>query len=181
MAEGVPTLVARHAREQATEPSRLFFLRALRRDQRGTALVEFAIVAIPLFLVVIGILDFGRALQYYNDLTQVAGAGARAAAVNQDPNGGAADNNFQHQLACETTPGELRTHVNVKVSQTPVNPGDPVQVTASYTFNFIPFLGKFAGLTTLTLNAIQTERYEFSGTPTFSSGNDITGGVTTCP
>ena len=61
--------------------------RALRRDQRGTALVEFALIAPLLFLLLFGIIDFGRALDYYNQVTQLAGQGARAAAVNRNPDG----------------------------------------------------------------------------------------------
>ena len=58
-------------------------LRAFRRDERGTALVEFALIAPLLFLLLFGIIDFGRALDYYNQVTQLAGQGARAAAVNR--------------------------------------------------------------------------------------------------
>src|SRR5262249_25698707 len=56
----------------------------LRRDEGGTALVEFALIAPLLFLLIFGIIDFGRALNYYNELTQLAGQGARAAAVNRN-------------------------------------------------------------------------------------------------
>src|SRR5262245_42062850 len=55
------------------------------RDQRGTAVVEFAIVALPLFLLVFGILDFGRAMNYKNGLTSLANQAARYAVVNRDP------------------------------------------------------------------------------------------------
>jgi Flp pilus assembly protein TadG len=163
------------------EPPRHFralaFLSALKREQRGTAVVEFALIAIPLCLIVFGILDFGRALNYYNDLTQIAGQGARAAAVNQNPNGGAATSNFQHQLACEADSGELRSRVNIQLTTTPSSVGDPVTITASYTFHFIPLLK----LANLTLTAAQTERYESPSIPGFGTGGDVTGGPGTCP
>src|SRR5690349_9141530 len=75
-------------------------LRALRRDQCGTAVVEFALVAPILFLLVFGILDFGRALNYYNQMTQLAGQGARAAAVDNNPDGTgpASGKSIQNQL-----------------------------------------------------------------------------------
>jgi Flp pilus assembly protein TadG len=175
--EGAPTLVAGMP-DGAAESSRpFFFLRRLRRDQRGVAVVEFALVAIPLFLIVFGILDFGRALQYYNDLTQIAGQGARAGAVNQNPNGGVATSAFQNQLACEATPGELRSSVHINITQTPVSPGDPVQVQASFQFNFFPYLTQYVGMT---LTATQTERYESGQAPTFSSANDVTSGGSGC-
>src|SRR5690242_3027793 len=86
MVEGAPTLVVGKLPRRAAESSRPFFwLKRLRRDQRGVAVVEFALVVGPLLLIVFGILDFGRALNYYNDVTQLAGQGARFAAVNQEP------------------------------------------------------------------------------------------------
>jgi Flp pilus assembly protein TadG len=180
MVEGAPTLVAGKQPRRAAESSRPFFmLRRLRRDQRGVAVVEFALVAIPLFLIVFGILDFGRALQYYNDLTQIAGQGARAAAVNQNPQGGVANGSFQNQLACEATPGELRSRVAVKVlTPLPANPGDPVTVQASFVFNFFPYLTQYVGMT---ITATQTERYESSTIPPgFSNLNDVTNGGSGC-
>ena len=134
-------------------------------------------MAIPLCLIVFGILDFGRALNYYNDLTQLAGQGARAATVNQNPLGGGANTSFQHQLACEATSGELTDGINVAVTTTPAKVGDPVTITASYTFRFIPFLK----LGNLTLSAAQTQRYESPTAPGFSAANNVTGGAGTCP
>jgi Flp pilus assembly protein TadG len=148
----------------------------LRREERGTAVVEFALVALPLCLIVFGVLDFGRALNYYNNLTQIAGQGARAAAVNQNPNGGAANANFQRQLACGIVSGELRSGVNVRVTATPGNVGDPVTVTTSYRFHFVPLLRLG-----LTLSAAQTERYESSAITGYSSASDVVGGQGTCP
>ena len=49
--------------------------------------MEFALIAPLLFLLLFGIIDFGRALDYYNQVTQLAGQGARAAAVNRNPDG----------------------------------------------------------------------------------------------
>jgi Flp pilus assembly protein TadG len=180
--EGAPTRRASELAPQPGESSRARFgrprvLTRLVRGERGTAVVEFALVALPLCLIVFGILDFGRALNYYNNLTQIAGQGARAAAVNQNPLGGTANNLFQHQLACEGTTNELRSRINVQISRTPTNPGDPVTVTASFVFNFIPLVRPVS----LTLSAAQTERYESSAAPTYSAGNDVTSGVLTCP
>ena len=67
-------------------PSRRFSgTRGLARSERGTAIVEFALIAPLLFFLVFGIIEFGRALNYYNDLTQLAGQGARAAIVSRNP------------------------------------------------------------------------------------------------
>jgi Flp pilus assembly protein TadG len=148
------------------------------QSEGGTAVVEFSLVLLPLCLIVFGILDFGRALNYYNDLTHMAGQGARAAAVNQDPLGGAASANFQHQLACGATSGELRGGINVRIATTPTNVGDPVTITTSYRFHFVPLLRLG-----LTLSAAQTERYEAGVAPTYAAANDVVGppGPGACP
>src|SRR5438105_2786343 len=96
MVGGAPTLVAGKRPDGAAESSRPFFcLNRLRREERGTAVVEFALVVTPILLIVFGILDFGRALNYYNDMTQLAGQAARAAAVNTNVDGSTADSTFQ--------------------------------------------------------------------------------------
>jgi TadE-like protein len=50
--------------------------------ERGQALVEFALI-VPLFLmIVVGIIQFGVALNFWLDLQRIANQGARWAAVN---------------------------------------------------------------------------------------------------
>lgn len=53
-----------------------------RLDQRGQALVEFALVLPILLLMVIGIMDFGRALFVYSEVSNAAREAVRYAAVN---------------------------------------------------------------------------------------------------
>lgn len=56
----------------------------LRRSDadRGAAAVEFALVLIPLLLIVYGIIDFGRFYQAQSTFTQAARVGAREASLN---------------------------------------------------------------------------------------------------
>src|SRR5262245_25345431 len=49
--------------------------------QRGLATVEFAIVGATFFLLLFGVLEFGRALFVWNTLNEVTRRGARVAAV----------------------------------------------------------------------------------------------------
>jgi Flp pilus assembly protein TadG len=49
----------------------------MRRAQRGAAAVEFAILAIPLLVILTGITEYGRALYYYNAIAKAARDGAR--------------------------------------------------------------------------------------------------------
>ena len=139
--------------------------RGLRRDERGTALVEFALIAPLLFLLLFGIIDFGRALNYYNQVTQLAGQGARAAVVNRNPDGTAitSGSSLQNQLVTQfTAQPELKNgEVVCIVSPLPTNVGDPVTVKVSYQFKFLPLIG-LAGsaLGGLNLSATETERAE---------------------
>ena len=165
-------------------------LGVLRRDQRGTALVEFALIAPLLFLLLFGIIDFGRALDYYNQLTQLAGQGARAAAVNRNPDGTALNtaNKFsiQQQLATKYTgQPELRKGIVVCITHVPSGPGDYVTVRTSFRFHFLPLVGAAAGaLGGLNLVSTQTERAETAavdtnGNPTYAVGNQ-NGNMTGC-
>jgi hypothetical protein len=49
----------------------------VRRTGKGVALVEMALVLIPLILLVFGITELGRALYQQNSLTKAVGIGAR--------------------------------------------------------------------------------------------------------
>jgi Flp pilus assembly protein TadG len=54
-----------------------------RREQRGQALVEFALI-LPIFLLILfGLFDFGRAIYAYNTISQAAREAARLAIVDQ--------------------------------------------------------------------------------------------------
>jgi Flp pilus assembly protein TadG len=149
-------------------------LRAVRRDQRGTALVEFALIAPLLFLLLFGIIDFGRALNYYNQVTQLAGQGARAAAVNRNPDGTpiTSGTSLQCQLIQNTAQPQLKNGETVAFTQLPTNVGDPVKITVSYQFQFLPLIGVAAKALGggLTLTSTQTERAEVVP-PGYTTGN----------
>lgn len=55
-----------------------------RRDERGASAVEFALLVLPLSLLVFGIIAFGIMLSFRQTLSQAATEGARAAAVQID-------------------------------------------------------------------------------------------------
>lgn len=58
-----------------------FIARDARRDERGQAAVEFAIVLPLLLLFLIGVFEFGRAWNVYHAENDAARLGARSAAV----------------------------------------------------------------------------------------------------
>lgn len=55
------------------------------KEDRGAAAVEFALVLIPLLLIVFGLIDFGRAFYTQISLDHIAREGVRTAALGDDP------------------------------------------------------------------------------------------------
>lgn len=53
-----------------------------RRNERGTTVAEFAVVALLFFTVIIGIIEFGRLLYTHNALTDATRRGARYASIH---------------------------------------------------------------------------------------------------
>jgi Flp pilus assembly protein TadG len=98
----------------------------LRTREAGTAVVEFAVIVPLLLLIVFGILDFGRALNYLNDSTQLARAGARWAIVNKP---------FSELQKADGSP------CTGSLAQCPFV-GDPVKVTVDVDFTWLPFIGE---------------------------------------
>jgi TadE-like protein len=143
------------------------------RGERGTALVEFALIGPILFLLVFGILDFSLALNNYNQLSQLAGQGARAAAVNTCPDGtayGAGCTSIQSAINGTYAKGKMHNNTTVIVCYPPGSSsgvGKPVTVITSYHFHFIPLFQSIPGLggsAGITITAQQTERQEIAYT-----------------
>ena len=188
MAEGAlrGNSVMAPAPERLPRPRRS--LRALVRNERGTALVEFALIAPLLFLLLFGVIEFGRVLNYYNDLTQLSGQGARAAVVSRNPDGSAVgtanadcpanSQTIQCQLAkTYPTDGELKKGISVCLGTmaadgtitAPVSPpavGAPITIRTKFTYSFI---ANIFGFGSITLTSTQTERNE--ATTTWTGGN----------
>jgi Flp pilus assembly protein TadG len=122
-------------------------LRRLER-QEGQALVEFALILPILMFILLGILDFGRAMNYTNNLTQLAAEGARSAAVNHNPDGTSLVTPYagtiQQQIRDRPGSPEMRNNVTVCLTAPAsgvAGVGQPVTVTTSMDFALIPYLG----------------------------------------
>lgn len=138
--------------------------------------MEFALVAPLLFLLLFGIIDFGRALNYYNQITQLAGQGARAAAVNRNPDGTALPNgnlySIQQQLAGKyTAQPELKKGIVACITHVPSGPGDIVTVRVSYQFHFLPLISAAASALGGSLNLVATETERAETPPVDTNGN----------
>jgi Flp pilus assembly protein TadG len=154
----------------------MFVLRPL-SDEKGTSLVEFALVLPVLMLVLFGLLDFAKAFNYWNDQTHLAAEGARWAVVNSNPGGG---QSLQQYLQQQADTSELRGLATVCISfpSGTSNVGDPVNVTVKSRYTWLPFVSSKAGLSpTTTITGSATMRLEAPPTA-YSPGS---GGTGTCP
>ena len=123
-------------------------------------------------LLVLALIDFGKALNYWLDTSHLAAEGARLAAVlgNSPEPGG--DWKAWIQQQAETTElrdgtGSVTSPATVSVclpNGTPAKIGDPVRVTVSADYKWIPFVGG----ATITLESHSTMRLE--RLPTYTVG-----------
>jgi TadE-like protein len=60
--------------------------RDLRKNERGTTMAEFAVVALLFFMIIFGIIEFGRLLYTHNALTDATRKGARYASLHHGAN-----------------------------------------------------------------------------------------------
>lgn len=101
-----------------------------RSRQRGTAVIEFAIILPILLLCVLGLIEFGRAIWTQATLDYAVQAAARCAAVDPLTCGTAAQT---QQYATTKAPG-----LSLPASAfTVTNPACGVEVAASLAFDFL--------------------------------------------
>ncbi len=134
----------------------------LLKDCRGTAFVEFGLLAPIFFIVIIGILDFGRMGWLSNTVEHAATEGARYAAVRGEGKPNVATSQeiaaFVQSRAELIPPGEM----TINVSWTPENnknPGSTVTVQVTYNdfeYLLVGFLGfdpvDLEGTSTMVIN-----------------------------
>jgi Flp pilus assembly protein TadG len=149
---------SRELREPSLEGAQSSRVRRF-RSERGQAAVEFALVVPLLCLIILAILHFGKVMNYWLDLNQVASEGARKAAVNMFASDADADTYLRDRL--ETT--ELRTGGTASIPTAAVvrvcapegtGVGDPVTVQVEVPYS-IPYVGA-----TVTLRGTATMRLE---------------------
>jgi Flp pilus assembly protein TadG len=124
-------------------------------SERGTNLVEYAIVLTLLLTTMFGLIDFGRALYAYHFVSNAAREGTRYAVVRgsscTSPGCPASSNDIEDYL--ENAPGIDHTQLSVTTTWNPNGspncsvtsnaPGCVVKVQVSYNFKFmLPFLPK---------------------------------------
>jgi len=135
-------------------------------SEEGVALVEFALVLPILALLLFAMIDFGKAFNYWIDETHLANEGARWAVVDRNPGGGS----LQQYLVDQATTAELRNggtasvanpaEVCISFPSGTSNVGDPVLVTVSATYNWLPIIGNRIGVTQTTISGSSHMRLE---------------------
>ncbi len=142
-------------------------VRSRLRHEDGAALVEFALVLPLLLVLLLGMVDVGKAYNYWIDETHLSHTGARWAAVNKNPGPGAT---LQASIRDRAETEELKNggtgsvpdpiQVCISFPNVTSNVGDPVEVIVSAGYNFLPFLNSQAGLTSKTITGSSTMRLE---------------------
>jgi hypothetical protein len=157
--------------------------------QSGQALVEFALVLPLILLLVLGVIDFGRAFNYQNDMTSLANQAVRYAEVNgvngaAPPNGCGFPTTIQDYTRCQADSGELKNGSGATFGISPpgvcvnlsfpngggaTTSGDPVKARVSANYRWLPFF-HFA---TVTISASATAKLQQNYT--LSSGDSANG------
>jgi len=154
-------------------------------DERGAALVEFALVVPILLVLLMAMLDFGKAFNYWIDETQLASSGARWAVVNAGPGqcpDGTTATSLVAYIQCQADTRELRSGgtnsvanpAKVCISFPPVAGhsaplvGDPVRVTVSVSYKWLPIIGQRISRVATTIKGESTMRLEAPPTYTAS-------------
>src|SRR5215216_6408233 len=137
------------------------------RSDDGVALVEFALILPVLALMLFGMLDFGKAFNYWIDETHLANEGARWAVVNKNP---ASSGSLQQYIRSQATTPELRDggttsvadplRVCIEFPNGTANVGDPVRVTASATYRWLAVIAQRTSITQTTITGAATMRLE---------------------
>jgi hypothetical protein len=136
-------------------------------DERGTALVEFAFV-LPIFLfLVIGMLHFGKAFNYWINETHLANEAARYAVVNKNPGG--TSSTLQEYIRQQGETAELRDggtdsvpnalEVCIEFPEGQLV-GAPVTVTVRTVYDWIPFIDAKLPGSEVTISGSATMRLE---------------------
>lgn len=138
-------------------------LRGWARDERGAAVVEFAIVVPILLVMMLGIIDFGRMLAVSGGLAAAVRDGTRLAAVSSNPSDATQQSTVKNRVisAFQALGGPALQASNIAVSVDQTN--GLVTVTVSgYTYQPLTPVLRMIGAGTVTFTRSATFRWERS-------------------
>ena len=147
---------------------------------KGQALVEFAFVLPLIMLLILGVIDFGRAFNYQNNLSSLANQAVRYAEVNscapcngqsiQDYIRGTADSN-ELQNGSSGIFGVRQPGLCIAITAPTSKFGDPIKAKASVSYNWLPFLHLAPVTISATVTGRQEQAYTLQPTGTVTSSN----------
>ncbi len=136
-------------------------IRRIAQSETGQAMVEFALVAPLLMMLVIGVFEFGRAWNVYQVITEAARAGARAAVV---ADAGVTQDSVVATIRQGLTRAGLNpSGANISLTGWRAGTGTPASVTIQYAYQFVflrPFMGWTSDEAAITLSTAFTMRNE---------------------
>jgi Flp pilus assembly protein TadG len=135
-------------------------------------MIEFALILPFILLLVLGMLDLGKAMHYRNDMTHLANEAARFAAVNKNPG---PEPTLEESIEAQATTPELRnggasitTPIDVCIWY-PDGPGSatdhkPLQVVVTSEYKWLKILGigitqEIRGASTMRMEQLGTGAY----------------------
>jgi Flp pilus assembly pilin Flp len=154
------------------------------KEERGVALVEFALVLPLLMLLLLGMVDFGKAFTMWIDETHLANSAARYAAVNSAPTSGCSgclESDIENQADTQELKnsfGDPGNGVCITFPSGTGAKGDSVRVVVTGESQFFSFLTGFvpglSGAGKKTLHASSTMRIEKDYDPVDPTKNTYT-------
>ncbi len=108
-------------------------------DQKGVAAVEFAIILLPLVLLIFGAIEFTTALYDKAVITNASREGARAGIVYDDPRRSNSDIVDAVSRYCSDNMISLGgdSDISTQIIRGGDTAGDPLTVRVTYTYNFL--------------------------------------------
>lgn len=101
--------------------------RITRKNRRGAVIVEMALTLPLFFMVVLGIVEFGRAMMVSQLLTNAAREGARIAILSGNSNEDVANAVTEFlELSANIDPGDVTVEITVTAATGNPDPGDEV-------------------------------------------------------
>ena len=145
-------------------------LRHFKRSERGSVILETALMIVLLLVLLFGIVDVGRVLYTANNAVSAAREGARRAAVQQNIMTSAGvdavkDTVINHFSAYRFGGSVLiRDSIDVETLPAGVSPPSAVRVTVNYPFTWITPIPRLVGWGNTNTRAVHGQaqyKYEF--------------------
>lgn len=123
------------------------------KDQQGSAMVEFALVSMVLFLLLFGIVQVGLLFQTQWTLEDAARNGVRLAAMP----GNRTEAQIRNTIITIVQPSIILTASNISISPTIRQPGDPVTIVINLNYKTPVSFGVLPSSYNLTARAVMMQ------------------------